>query len=454
MKALNCMGSVMRRGCPALLLVVAPAWAGARTDAPAPTMDVVHYAARIDPDNVARTLRGEVLISLVLSSAGAQPLEFDAGELTVDQVSEQGADLAFERRGSKLQVRLPAPASPGDRHEIRIRYHGAPRFGLEFHPERGELYTIFSTSQWLVCVDAPSERASLDLSVALPAGLEAIGNGRLVSKRSLDAQRDLYHWRLDAPASSYIYGFAAGHYWKASTRAAGVELNYLSTDLDAGQLRRLFTDTGDMLRFFARRAGLRYRGSYSQALVSQTIGQELAGFSLLSEAYGQEVLADPAAEALIAHELAHQWWGNRITCADWGHFWLNEGFANFMTAAYLQRRFGEPAYLKQVEGWRLRLEKLRAEGKDRPLLFAEWAHPTRDDRAVVYQKGAYVLHLLRQELGEKAFWRGIRDYTRGHDGRSVTTADFQRAMERASGRDLSEFFASWVYGPAAAAGVS
>jgi aminopeptidase N len=231
-----------------------------------------------------------------------------------------------------------------------------------------------------------------------------------------------------------------------TTRGAGVNLRYLATELDEEELRRIFADTGDMLRFFGRRAGIRYRGTYTQVLVAKTIGQELAGFALMSEAYGRDVLEDATAEALIAHEVAHQWWGNMVTCRDWNHFWLNEGFASFMAAAYLQHRFGEEEYRKQVDGWRRRLDKLREAGTDRPMVFTRWVEPSADDRAVIYQKGAYILHLLRGELGERAFWGGIQAYTRAHYGRSVTTVDFQRAMERFSGRDLSTFFAHWVDG--------
>ncbi len=176
----------------------------------------------------------------------------------------------------------------------------------------------------------------------------------------------------------------------------------------------------------------------------KTVGQELAGFSLLSEAYGADVLQDAKNEGLIAHEAAHQWWGIGTTCRDWGHFWLNEGFATFMAAAYLEHRFGREQYLKAVTRWRERTARLIAEGKNHALVYEQWK-PGGDDRAVVYQRGAYVLHRLREKLGEEPFWRGIRYYTREYRGRSVVTADFQRVMEKASGQDLGDFFRQQVY---------
>lgn len=407
-------------------------------------IDVLHYTARVEPNIAARTVRGEVAIRLAVRSAGTQSIEFDAGDLEIDSVREHGKALGFEKLDKRVRIRLPAPAMAGDRREIEIAYHGAPRHGLEFHPEREEVYTIFSTSQWLVCIDAPSERATLDLTVTVPSGLKAAGNGRLVAKSALGGRRDSYRWRQDQAMPSYVYGFVAGRYNEAGGSGENGDLRYLSADLQGPQLRRVFADSADMLRFFGRRAGIRYRGTYTQALVARTIGQEMDGLALMSESYGREVLDRPEAQSLVAHEIAHQWWGNRITCRDWGHFWLNESFANFMAAAYMQHRFGEEAYRERVEVWKRRLDKLRADGKDHALVYASWSRPSADDRAVVYQKGAYVLHLLRIELGERAFWRGVRAYTRAHYGHSVVTSDFRQAMERASGRNLSAFFARWV----------
>src|SRR4029077_10682446 len=112
--------------------------------------------------------------------------------------------------------------------------------------------------------------------------------------------------------------------------------------------------------------------------------------------------------------------GNMVTCRDWTHFWLNEGFATFMAAAYDEHRFGRPAYLRDIDRSRDRYEQVRLAGGDRSLVFPDWEHPTADDRTLVYHKGAYVLHLLREHLGERVFWEGIRHYLRMYFGRSVT----------------------------------
>ena len=208
----------------------------------------------------------------------------------------------------------------------------------------------------------------------------------------------------------------------------------------------MFRDTSDAISFYEDRSGVRYAdATYTQVLATGRIEQEMSGFTVIRESYGRDLLANERDVWLMAHELAHQWWGNRVTCRDWTHFWLNEGMATFMAAAYKERRFGREEYLREIEQYRTRYEKVRDLGKDRSLHFPDWLHSTPEDRALVYQKGAYVLHLLREELDEQLFWKGIRQYTRKYFGKSVTTADFQTAMEQATGKNLTEFFSKWVY---------
>lgn len=419
--------------------------------APSAVIEVLGYDVRLEPDIQAGTLRGRTTIAFRTRATDAAPIAFDAGDLTVDSVRLDGRRASFQRAGGQLVIDA-GPLAARQSHTAEVFYHGAPTEGLAFHPERSELYTSFSTSQWMVCLDAPDVRAPLRLGVVLPEGLEAVGSGTLEGKVPLGDGKLLSTWRQDAPTSSFLYGFAAGKYRRVTQSVDGIKLAYLSADQDAAALQRLFADTGDMLRFFGERTGVAYQGEYAQVLVARTIGQEAAGFALLSEAYGQRVLQakgrDPTAQALIAHEIAHQWWGVRVTARDWNHFWLNEGFAVFMAAVYIESRSGSDAYRELVDGWRSRVRAVQERGNDHALVYDTWAHPTADDRTIVYQKGAYVLHRLRQELGDAAFWRGIRAYVRSHQGRSVTTSDLQLSMEQATGRGLRAFFAEWVYGAA------
>jgi aminopeptidase N len=408
--------------------------------------DITHYNARIEPNIGDQTIKGTVVLHLVVTAQNQSSIELDSGDLTIDAVKEGGAPLDFAARERRLTIRWPRPAQVNEARQLEVAYHGAPRFGMQFFAKRAQVYTVFSTSQWLVCVDAPDDRATLNLIVVLPAGLTMVASGKLVAQHALPNGTVVHEWRQDRPMPSYTFGLAAGRFTDVTENRHGHRLRYLGSELSGTQLRRIFGDSADIMRFFENRAGVRYREpTYTQALVANTVGQEMSGFSVMSEDYGRAVLVDPRAESLIAHELAHQWWGNRVTCAAWTHMWLNEGFATFMAAAFMEQRFGRDEYLRTVDAWRSRYSAVREAGHDRALVFPDWSRPTADDRALVYQKGAYILHLLRETLGEAKFWAAIRDYTRRYVGTSVTTVEFQQAMERSTRRDLSVFFKTWVY---------
>jgi aminopeptidase N len=401
-------------------------------------MDVLHYAATLEPDISAKSVKGSVLIRVSTTSSD---VEFACGDLTVDSVKSNGAPLQFSVTNHRLHVSLPA-----GKREIEIEFHGTPRYGIRFFPDRQQVYTIFSTSQWMVCVDDPADKATLTFKLILPARLTPIANGELVSQHELPNDKRVSEWRQKTPIPTYIFGFAAGPFHVVKEKLRNVELQYLATNYSESEVRRIFRDTPDMLDFFEDRAGVRYADkTYTQVLAAGGVEQEMSSFTALKEAYGKEVLENEQDQWLGAHEFAHQWWGNMVTCRDWNHFWLNEGIATFIAAAYIEHRFGRAPYLREIETYRANYEKVRVAGKDKSLVFPDWLRPTSEDRTLVYDKGAYVLHLLREEMGERAFWNGLRLFTRRHFGKSVVTSDFVDAMEEANGKSLKEFFAKWVY---------
>ena len=435
----------VRAGLILLLILTAAPLVRTQADGPLPgtAFDVTHYTVELDLDVDAGTIAGREQIDLTVRDTTAS-LVFDSGALVLDSIASSGAALAFVQRARRLIVTLAAPARAGDRRRLEIAYHGAPRTGLTLLATNAQAYTAFSTSHWMVAVDAPADRATLDLEVTLPAGWRAAGSGREVSRRDRGG-RQTVRWRQERDVPSHTFGFVAGAFTETTARQGPLSLRYLGRGFSETELGTIFRDTPAMAAFFEERAGVPYPGgAYAQALVATSGGQELAGLSHMSEAYGRTVLADATATSLIAHELAHQWWGNLVTCREWTHFWLNEGFATFMAAAYKEHARGRDAYLADVQGWRRRVEQIRAAGGEKPLVYADWNRPTADDRALVYQKGALVLHELRILLGEAAFWDAIRAYTREFAGQSVTTADFQRAVERSSGTRLDAFFDEWV----------
>ena len=407
-------------------------------------LQVTHYDAYLEPKLAARTISGSVTLTLEDGPAVAGVVRLQKGDLTIDAVAQDSEPLLFETAGQTLTIHVRATRVRPRR--VTVKYHGAPRAGLVFMPERQQMYTSFSTSRWMVAADAPDARATFHLELVVPRGWAVVANGREVARRPLSESEDVSEWRQETPVPSYTFGFASGEYSSVVDREGGIASRYLANGFSQPELRRVFTETSRMLKFFADKAGVPYPGdSYTQVLVPKTAGQEMAAFAVVSEEYGRALLADPSVVSLLAHELAHQWWGNMVTCRDWTHFWLNEGFATFMAAAYREHRFGREVYLQDVAAMRARYDRVRNAGHDRALVFPNWDAPTADDRTLVYQKGGYVLHLLREALGDELFWAGMQRYTQTHFGQSVTTDDFRRTIESSSGRDLTAFFAEWVY---------
>lgn len=407
----------------------------------APDVDVTHYSVRLRPDMETKSVTGHAEITVVVRDATT--VRFDAGALEIDRVDENGTALSFVKEGERLAIDLPG----GGIHHVGIDYHGTPSKGVRFFPDAGQVYAGFATSQWMPCIDAPDERATLDLTLEVEKGLKVVASGELESEETLADGRVASHWSLKEPMPSYLYGFAVGHFREVIDDSAKPTLRFLAPEsFSETDIRRVFALTRDMIAFYEEKSGHAYPAAvYTHALLEGRPAQELADFTELRESYGKQVLEDATKVWLGAHELQHQWWGNRVTNKAWTEFWLNEGIGTFMTEAYIEHRFGHAAYMKDIDAYKANYEKLRAAGQDKPLVFPDWDHPTPEDRSIVYDKGAYVVFLLRQELGDKAFWAGIKRYTEDNWGKSVTTSDFQLAMQQASGTNLDDFFARWVY---------
>ena len=297
------------------------------------------------------------------------------------------------------------------------------------------------------CLDDPSVRATFALTLLLPPQLISVGNGSPNVPLPQTDQLTRHIWKLDTAMPSYLYGFAVGPFEQAQQVVGTTTLQYFGPQpFTPKTLLEVFNESADMLAFYEKRSGVAYPfAAYRQVLLAGPAAQEMAGYSVMGLRYGQRVLTNPPSVWLGAHEMAHQWWGNGLTNRSWRHFWLNEGIASFMTAAYLEHRFGTEAYEEQITAARAKYKKIKDAGLDRSLVFPDWDAPTASDRSLVYDKGTLVMHELRKLMGEERFWKGLAYYTRTHWGQSVETANFQLAMEASSGMDLGAFFRHWVY---------
>lgn len=407
---------------------------------PSGPLDVLAYQVQLEPFFRENYIEGNVSIQFK-TSPQASEAAFDAGNLIVSKAV--GADvISFTQKAGKTIISL----RPNETHtyDVQLSYHGNPKRGLVFFSDAPKMYSVYFTQEWMVCNAAPDDRAALQLELIIPKGVISVASGILSDSAEMgDKVRHTWTQSYETPA--YTYGFAIGSFNLVKQTYKGIQLKYYAENYIPAEMKQIFGFTGDMMCFFEEKSGLPFpQAVYSQILMGNHY-QEMSGFSILKKAYGTYVLKDSTETNLISHELAHQWWGNMITCKSWRHFWLNEGFATFMSAAYNEYRFGAEKYQADIDSYYKVYEAIKSRGGDKPLVFDNWINPSGDDRNLVYFKGAYVLHLLKKMLGEDAFWEGIRHYTQTFYGKSVTTKDFQLAMEESSGMSLEAFFKKWAY---------
>ena len=409
------------------------------------TFDVLRYDAEIAPQLDTKSVKGKVVIQFKSQQNNLSDIKLDAGSLEIDSVKENQADLQFEKADKLLKIKFLRPLKNNEIRKISIAYHGTPKFGVSFFPEQNQVYTIFSTDQWMPCVNAPNDRAEFRLKLNLwEKNLQTVGNGVLKSSKN-DAKSVV--WEQKIPVPTYLFGFAVGNFKEINEKHNGTILRYLtSPQFSENEVKRIFNDTKSMLDFYENKAGVKYPHKvYTQVLSQGNAQQEMSGFAVVGERFGQMLLNDEKKIWTTSHEFAHQWWGNMVTNEAWTHFWLNEGLTNFMSAAYFEHRFGRADYLSEIERYKQSYEKVKLAGKDKSLVFVDWNKPTREDRTLVYDKGAFVLHLLREELGDELFWKGIKQYTQKFWGKSVVTKDFQNVMEDVTKKDLRVFFDKNIY---------
>jgi aminopeptidase N len=401
---------------------------------------------------VARTVSGKTTL-VFTAAAGDTELRLPQNSLVIDAVSSQGEAIAFRIDEGTLVIALSdqQPAGPGEKaanlgaeRQLEIRYHAAPQRGLVFGPEL--VYSDFFTCHWMPCREEPGDKASFRLELVVPESYRVVASGRLLESTPVAPGRTRFVWLEQQPYASYLFGFAAGKLSEATLRSGTSQLRLLGLDVPAAGLEQRFAPTPSMVQFFEQKAGVPLpHGSYTQVLVPGSAAQEKSSFSLIGRDELDPILSDPSEDWVIAHELAHQWWGNSITCKDWSHVWLGEGLTTFMVAAYKEQRWGAAAYERELALFRQRQTTATEAGFDVKLAFAGDYPSLRIQRAIVYSKAALFLHRLRQELGDERFWKGLRHFTQQRAGQSVDSHDFQHDLEAASGADLSALFRAWVF---------
>lgn len=375
------------------------------------------------------------------------------------------SDAPYEYDGDTLSVSVAPRVEKG---RVEVTYRATPRRGLYFLAPDSHVkdrpVQVWSQCQdedarhWFPCHDKPHLKMTTELRVKVPDGFTVLSNGELVFHDTpKGTQPWVWHFKMSQPHPSYLVTLVVGKFDIIEDRAAEVDgkrvpITYYVPPGKKADGKRAFDETPRMVELFSRLTGVPYPWTrYSQVVVSDFIfgGMENTTATTMYEHILLDTRAaiDIESHDLVAHELAHQWFGDYVTCRDWSHGWLNEGFATYFEHLEREDRLGRDEYLWGVEG---DLESYLSEAGgryERPIVCRDYELPIDLFDRHLYEKGGLVLHMLRTDLGDELFWKGIHRYLGKHAFSVVETSDLQRAFEEVSGRSLERFFDQWVFRP-------
>ena len=423
--------------------------------------DIRHYGVALTLDFTERTLRGTAALTVESRRDGLRRLTLDAAELRIIAIRMGRRKLKHATRGERLRVSLPRALNVGDKATVEIEYQTKPRKGFNFtgptpsEPKRTpggwSQGQADDTHWWIPCVETTESRATLEMKVTVPAGFKAISNGRLVARtKNKRARTETWRWRQATPHPVYLTSLVVGKYVVLRDRVGGTPLEHY---VPRGKEREgwlFFRKTGKMISCFERAFGHPYAyPKYAHACVADFTYGGMENTSATTMFDGALRLPEDAFEGsyegLVAHELAHQWWGDCVTCRHWSEAWLNEGFATYSEIVWLEKDKGADhanyARLEQMVAYQIE------DGRDyrRSIVQTNYRRPDNIFDRHLYEKGALVLHMLRTLLGDAAWRRSLQRYIARHAFGPVETADLRRACEEETGRNLAWFFDQWIY---------
>lgn len=422
-------------------------------------IDVEAYRFELELSDESDEIRGRATVTVLFTRDGVEELPLDlvgrgsdGRGMVVRAVTSAGAPVQFTHEAGLLTIRLPVEGRVGGRTSIAIDYQGIPAAGLRIGPNKYGERTFFSDNwpdrarNWLPTVDHVAEKATSDFVVTAPSHYQVVSNGLLVEETDLPGDMRRTHWRQSVPISPWLFVLGVARF--AVQRVDDFQGRPIQTwvyarDRDAG-FYDFAVPTKRVLEFYDENVGpFAYEKLANVTSPASGGGMEAASAIMYSE---RAVTGERSTRwrNVVIHEIAHQWFGNAVTESDWDDVWLSEGFATYFTLLYREHAFGRNDFVAGLQEAAERVWPWYEEHPDYRVVHDDLDDMSRVTSIATYQKGAWVLHMLRKRVGDEAFWAGIRDYYARFKNATASTDDFMRTMERASGEELGEFFEQWL----------
>jgi len=409
--------------------------------------DVINYVIEMQIYPDSQVIRGKTRIDFSATGDITDYIAFDFSGLELDSVIIAAEKVTAIRDSDVVLIPLINSISRGDTQSVELYYSGSPDKGIYFRESYTGDLVIYSHNEpfdaryWFPCKDDPSDKAFLDLKIIAPNGYTVLSNGRLIETSAEEPGWKRWHWRTVNPIVTYLISLAAAPYviveetfiWEN----INMPLQYYVYAIDYEKGEAALTATRDMLSFFSNYIGV-YPFLNEKYAMSEVPFREASAMENQTATTMSEFVMDN--KNVIAHELAHQWWGDAVTPYSFSDIWLNEGFASYFDALYTEYKYGSDAFQEQMILYKSVI------GQDGSLEYPIYNPPSQYwFGKSVYYKGAWVLHMLRYMVGDSVFNDICRTYYDYYKYRNVTSGDFIQICELQSGRSLSAFFYQWLY---------
>lgn len=438
---------------------------GADHHTPDRRFELRHLRLGLRFDDEHETVAGTARLTLRPFSSNFTHFDLDAAEMNITSVkllADQPASLSFETHTERLAVELPHAFSRDDEIIVEIAYSCRPRKGLFFikpddaYPHKPR--QIWSQGEnedahwWFPCSDVTNQKMTTELLATVRSDFFALSNGALIgATKNAEEGTTTWHWRQEQPHPAYLVSVVVGEYEHIADRCGELPIDYYVYRDRRDEGRRLFANTPRMLELFERLYGVKYPyPKYAQVLVDDFLFGAMENTSATTMT-DRVLLDDRAAveisyDDIVAHELAHQWWGDLVTCKDWSQIWLNESFATY--SEYLWREHDRGRDEARFCLFQDFLVYLREDQRShrRPIVCRRYRYSEELMDRHAYEKGACVLDMLRAELGDDGFFSSLAHYLEKHSFGVAETSDFKNAIEEATGRNLHWFFEQWILG--------
>jgi aminopeptidase N len=420
-----------------------------------PSADVIHYGFSISVSDTNNIIYGHAVIDVNFTGT-LNKIEFDLKNpgtdnkgMNVKSVTFDKGSITWIHTNDKIIITLDEKAKPGSKGIFSIDYSGIPADGLIISDNKYGRRTFFADNwpdrarNWIPCIDHLYDKATVDFIVTSPDHYEVVGSGYLVEESCMSDHTKLTHWREDVPLAPKVMAIGIAPF--ATHFEGNVNDTPVWSWVFTENRKEGFSDYSVALKPLAFYSELIGPYPYEKLanVQSKTIfgGLENAGCIFYAE---NSVTGQGRAENLMAHEIAHQWFGNSVTENDWHHIWLSEGFATYLTAVYQEKTYGRDKLNEAMKLTRDQVISFWLRSPE-PVVDTTITDLMRLLNVNSYQKGAWVLHMLRRELGDETFWKGMQLYYKTYRDKNALTSDFQMIMETVSNKNLGKFFNQWLF---------